>query len=189
MKYADTYKEKKGIFETIFLAEYPVEYAKIFGDINPKNVDMMALLQHGNKTLIYAIDHANYIDAISSVIVMNVGTWVKTAEVLALEYDVINPITGEMTISETATREENRTNDITNSKKYFNDGEFTDGQRETAETAQGWEETKNRTHSNSGIGNSNNISESIQKEIDLRQLNYQKKVISLLVSDITLDIY
>lgn len=189
MVYKDLHKDGKGIFETVFKKLYTEQYDIIFAQADPVELDMYALTTFSGKKLISAITPENYTYIISSVINVNVHSWVKQAEAMGVVYDILKPSVRVTEFTETASRDENRTNDKTNSKKYFDDAEFTDGTKETAETQQGWQETKSRTSSDSGIGAGVSVSGVIQKEVTLRELNIRTKVIYQLIDEITLSIY
>lgn len=189
MLFKELYINNKGVFESVFKTEFPYEYKEIFGDLDPKEIDTYALLNYGEKKLYSVITKSNYKVILQSVMYLNIYSWVKQAEILSSEYDALKPLIREIKDNRADTRDETKTNDTTNSKKYFNDGEFTDGQKEVAETKQGWAETQERAYSESGIGNNNAVSEIIQKEVKLRELNIIKKVTNELVAEITLKLY
>lgn len=189
MKFKDVYIDEKGVFTRVFKEEYPTEYKTIFGNTPPESIDIHSVILYGERELMKAITPSNLDTVISTVILMNKEVWVKQATVINDEYDVIKPFVSERIETGKATRDEDVNNDIINSKKYFNDDEFTDGQKETAQTQQGWQENKESTYTQRGYGGTRLISEIIQKELELRQINIIKKVMLSLVKEVTLDIY
>lgn len=178
-----------GLMESIFYKYFPTDYKSIFDSLQPSSVDTYIILTYGEKVLIRAIDLTNHEDIIKSIIEMNLPVWLKQITIFKKEYDVLEPVKRVEERKETNQREEDKTNDIINSKKFFNDGEFTDGQKESEQTQQGWKEEKTYENTERGIGSGKFVSEVIQKEIKLRELNLRKKIINSLIKELTLDIY
>lgn len=178
-----------GLMESIFYKYFPTDYKSIFDSLKPSSVDTYIILTYGEKVLIRAIDLNNHEDIIKSIIEMNLPVWLKQITIFKKEYDVLEPVKRVEERKETNQREEDKTNDIINSKKFFNDGEFTDGQKESEQTQQGWKEEKTYENTERGIGSGKLVSEVIQKEIKLRELNLRKNIINSLIKELTLDIY
>ena len=104
MKFKELFTTDNGIFGTVFSPDFPDEYQKIFGDALPKTLDVYAVMTSGNKMLSDSITAENYKDIVSSVIKVNVAGWVKQAEAMTAEYDVLKPVTREVNRTETRTR-------------------------------------------------------------------------------------
>lgn len=184
------YKELSGgLFTDIFAVKYPSEYEQIFGDTPSEVVDGYSLLKYGERELVSAMNETNKDIIASSIISINLHTWIKQASVLRAEYDVLNPIIREIESTENSNREEEKTDDTVHSNKYFNDVDYEDGRKENRANQTGWQEQKTSTSIERGNSGSKSVSEVITEEIALRELNIKEKVIKDLINDLTLSIY
>lgn len=189
MKFKELFTTDNGIFGTVFSPDFPDEYQKIFGDALPKKLDVYAVMTFGNKLLSDSITADNYKDIVSSVITVNVAGWVKQAEAMTAEYDVLKPVTSEVNRTETRTTDETSESENLMSDKVYNDTDFNQNNKENETGSKNKTETVTVSDIESGNGTNKNISENIQKEIELRKINFRKNIIFALLQEITLSIY
>ncbi len=189
MKYSELFTTGNGIFATVFKTEYPTEYAEIFGDIDPKQLDLYALLQFGGKTVVSSITSDNAKDVVSAVIAINLQGWQRQASAMLTDYDVLTPTTGEIERTETVTSQESTDNTETGANVAFNDTDFSDSDRKTAQDERNRTEERKTTETSKGTGASKSISTEIAKELKLRRDNWRKNIIFALVREITTSIY
>ena len=189
MKYNELFTKGNGIFATVFKTEYPTEYAAIFGDTDPTKLDTYALLMYGGKTLANSITSDNASDVVSAVIAVNVQGWEREAAAMLANYDVLTPVTGQIERTETVTLQESTNNTETDANKAFNDTDFSDSDRKTANDARNRTESRQTTETSKGTGAGKSISTEIEKELQLRRDNWRKSIIFALVKEITTSIY
>ena len=189
MKYSELFTTGNGIFATVFKTEYPTEYAAIFGDTDPTKLDAYALLMYGGKTVVSSITSDNASDVVSAVIAINVQGWEREAAAMLAVYDVLTPVTGSVERTETVTLQESTDNTETGANKAFNDTDFSDSDRKTANDERNRTESRKTTETSKGTGASKSISTEIAKELQLRRDNWRKNIIFALVSEITTSIY
>lgn len=185
MKYSELFTKDNGIFETVFKTEYPTEYAAIFGDTDPAKLDAYALLMYGGKTVVNSITS----DIVSAVIAVNVQGWEREAAAMSADYDVLTPVTGSVERTETVTLQESTDNTETGANKAFNDTDFSDSDRKTANDERNRTEERQTTETSKGTGASKSISTEIAKELQLRRDKWRKNIIFALVSELTTSIY
>lgn len=188
MKYKELYKSG-GVFTDIFASEYPDEYAAIFIDTPSEILDTYSVLKYGEREIIGAINDDNKDIIISSIICVNLHAWVKQAGVLGEEYDVLRPLIREIESTNNSSRDEQITNDIVHSNKFFNDVDYEGGRKENTDNQKGWQEEQTFTSVERGNRSPKLISEVIKEEIELREHNIKLKVIKDLINEITLTIY
>lgn len=184
MKYSELFTKDNGIFATVFKTEYPTEYAAIFGDTDPSKLDAYALLMYGGKTVVN-----NASDVVSAVIAVNVQGWEREAAAMLADYDVLTPVTGQVERTETVTLQESTDNTETGANKAFNDTDFSDSDRKTANDERNRTEERQTTETSKGTGASKSISTEIAKELQLRRDNWRKNIIFALVRELTTSIY
>lgn len=189
MKLNEIFTVQKGIFGGIFAPNFPDQFNAIFGSIGAITCDVYTLMNWGEKTVINYLTPETADDVVNAVIAVNVGQWVKQAEAMTADYNLLNPTTRTVEHSEDVKTDENANDETMNSEKAFNDETFTDGERQTAINEKTRKETRNYTETVSGLGENKNFSESIEKELRLRRDNWIKSVIFALVKEITTDIY
>ena len=105
------------------------------------------------------------------------------------EYDVLTPVTGQIERTETVTLQESTDNTETDANKAFNDTEFSDSDRKTANDARNRTESRKTTENSKGMGANKSFSTEIEKELRLRRDNWKKSIIFALVNEITTSIY
>lgn len=189
MTYRELFGAGNGIFASIFFADYPTQYAAIFGDTPAEKLDLYALMNFGQRTVIDAVTADTAHDIVSSVIAVNVQGWEREAAAMLADYDVLTPVTGEIERTETVTLQENTDNTETDANKAFNDTDFSDSDRKTAADERNRTESRKTTETSKGTGASKSISNEIAKELQLRRDNWRKNIIFALVNEITLSIY
>lgn len=189
MKYSELFTKGNGIFATVFKTGYPTEYAAIFGDTDPAKLDAYALLMYGGKTVVSSITSDNASDVVSAVIAVNVQGWEREAAAMLADYDVLTPVTGSVERTETVTLQESTDNTETGANKAFNDTDFSDSDRKTANDERNRTESRKTTETSKGTGASKSISSEIEKELQLRRDNWRKNIIFALVREITTSIY
>lgn len=188
MKYKELYKNG-GLFTDVFASEYPVEYETIFIDTPSEIIDTYSVLKYGDREIIGAINDDNKNIIISSIICVNLHAWVKQAGILGEEYDVLRPVIREIESTNNLSRDEQITNDIVHSNKFFNDVDYEEGRKENRDNQTGWQEEQTFTSVERGNRSPKLISEVIKEEIELREHNIKLKVIKDLINEITLTIY
>lgn len=189
MKYNELFTKGNGVFATVFKTEYPTEYAAIFGDTDPNKLDAYALLMYGGKTVVSSITSGNSSNIVSAVIAVNVQGWEREAAAMLADYDVLKPVTGEISRTETVTLQEKAGNTETDANKAFNDTDFSDSDRKIANDERNRTESRQTTETSKGTGVSKSISTEIEKELQLRRDNWRKNIIFALVKEITTSIY
>jgi hypothetical protein len=189
MKCSELFTKDNGIFATVFKTEYPTEYAAIFGDTDPTKLDAYALLMYGGKTVVSSITGDNARDIVSAVIAVNVQGWEREAAAMLADYDVLTPVTGSVERTETVTLQESTDNTETGANKAFNDTDFSDSDRKTANDERNRTEERQTTETSKGTGASKSISTEIAKELQLRRDNWRKNIIFALIRELTTSIY
>ena len=109
----------------------------------PKTLDVYAVMTFGNKLLSDSITADNYKDIVSSVITVNVAGWVKQAEAMTAEYDVLKPVTREVNRTETRTTDETSESENLMSDKVYNDTDFNQNNKENETGSKNKTETVN----------------------------------------------
>ena len=189
MKYNELFTTDNGIFAKVFKTVFADLYATIFGEQDAKQIDTWCAIKYGNRTLIDYITADTYVSVVSSVITLNADRWTKVLEVLNAKYDVLKPVRRETEHSSNTEQSTSEDNENLNAKKAFNDGEFNDGERDTATRNGSTQRTESSTVTESGNGYTTPISSVIEKEKDLRNEEYRHAIIADIVNEITLSIY
>lgn len=191
MKLSEVFEDGKGIFATVFKPNYPVQYAAIFGDVDPNVMDGYVTYMYGDKTLIAKITTETAASVVNSVISLQVDNWVKQAKAFTAEYDVTKPILSQTDSKKTVTIDETTGTNKKDADKAFNDTAFTENNETTSDTNKNRTETTSDNVSLTGLGTSSSksISTEIIKEIELRRDNWKKSVIFAIVNEITSSIY
>lgn len=190
MKYNELFTDAaSGPFTTVFSTDYADVYAAIFGDIDPKLIDLRAIVAYGNRVLIEPMTADNYKDIVSSVIALNAAQWKKQAAAMTAEYDALKPTVLSVETTDTNTLTETDGNEKYNSNKAFNDETFSQDKHEQTDRERKQSESRNSSTDTKGIGTNHTISEVIQKEVTLRREKWQDGIISEIVKSITISIY
>jgi len=189
MKINELFTGENGLFEKIFKPLFPVLYQSIFGDDDPKLIDVNFRFKYGNKMVVDAITNENVTDIVKGIITVKFDEWQKQLQVFNKEYDVLTPITEKLTETTSNTVDETGNNNTVDSSTTFNDGEFGNDTKQQRDTTENRQEAGTKTSVKNGVPSSYLTSEIIQKEINLRKTNFKTQVITELVRELTLDIY
>ena len=97
MKINELFTTENGLFEKIFKPLFPVLYESIFGNDDPKIIDIDFRFKYGNRTLCDAVTNETANDIVKSIITVKFDEWQKQIQVFNKEYDVLNPVTEKTT--------------------------------------------------------------------------------------------
>lgn len=189
MKINELFTTENGLFDKIFKPLFPVLYGSIFGEDDPKIIDIDFLFKYGNKTLVDAVTNETANDIVKSIITVKFDEWQKQIQVFNKEYDVLNPVTSKTTETTSNTVDETGNNSTVDSSVTFNNGDFGSDTKQQRDTTGNRQENGTKTNTESGLPSSVPVSEIIQKEINLRKTNFKTQVITELVKELTIDIY
>lgn len=189
MKINELFTGENGLFEKIFAPMFPVLYKSIFGEDDPKVIDIDLRFKYGNRTLVDAVTNETATDIVKSIITVKLDEWQKQIQVFNNEYDVLNPVTLKETVTTSSTVDETGNNNTVDSSVTFNDGDFGNDTKQQRDSTGNRQETGTKTSSKSGIPSSVPTSEIIQKEMSLRKTNFKTQVITELANELTIDIY
>ena len=189
MKINELFTGENGLFEKIFAPLFPVLYKSIFGEDDPKLIDIDLCFKYGNRTLVDAVTTETAMDIVKSIITVKLDEWQKQIQVFNNEYDVLNPVTLKETVTTSSTVDETGNNNTVDSSVTFNDGDFGNDTKQQRDSTGNRQETGTKTSSKSGIPSSVPVSEIIQKEMSLRKTNFKTQVITELAKELTIDIY
>lgn len=189
MNYNELFTKGNGLFATVFNAEYPNEYAAIFGETDPEKLDVYALLMYGGKTIVSSITSDNVKDIVSAVIAVNVQGWEREAAAMLAYYDIPTPVRSQFERTETVTLQEGKNNSETGSNKAFNDTDFSDSDQKIVSDEKNRTESRKTTETSTGTGANKSIPSEIAKELQLRRDNWRKNIIFALIREITTSIY
>ena len=180
---------ENGLFEKIFEPLFPVLYKSIFGDDDPKVIDIDLRFKYGNKTLINAVTPETASDIVKSIITVKFDEWQKQIQVFNIEYDPLNPVIEKLTETTNNTVDETGNNNTIDSSVTFNDGDFGNDTKQQRDSTGNRQETGTKTVVKNGVPSSVPTSEIIQKEMSLRKTNFKTQVITELAKELTVDIY
>ena len=189
MKLSELFTGENGLFEKIFAPLFPVLYKSIFGEDDPKLIDIDLRFKYGNRTLVDAVTTETATDIVKSIITVKFDEWQKQIQVFNEEYDVLNPVTSKETVTTSSTVDETGNNNTVDSSVTFNDGDFGNDTKQQRDSTGNRQETGTKTSSKSGIPSSVPVSEIIQKEMNLRKTNFKTQVVTEIAKEISLDIY
>ena len=189
MKINELFTTENGLFDKIFKPLFPVLYASIFGEDDPKLIDNDLRFKYGNRTLVDAITNETATDIIKGIITVKFDEWQKQIQVFNNEYDVLNPVTSKETVTESNTVDETGNNNTIDSSVTFNNGDFGNDTKQQKESAGNRQETRTKTSTKSGVPSSVPVSEIIQEEMNLRKTNFKTQVVTEIAKEISLDIY
>ena len=189
MKIIDLYPDPKhGLFTEVFKANYPTEYAAIFGEMDSVGLDTLVLLNYSERECINTITQNNANEYIKNIIALSVSNWVRVASAYNAQYDVLKPIQQQTTREDKTTESANNSNTNVSSNKPYNETDFVDYDKDIS--------TKDNTRTNNvtstqqvvGIG-SKSPTDELTKEIEFNLQNWRKSIIFALINDITKLIY
>lgn len=189
MKINELFTGENGLFEKIFKPLFPVLYESIFGEDDPKLIDVDLRFKYGNRTLVDAVTNETATDIVKSIITVKFDEWQKQIQVFNNEYDVLNPVTSKTTETTNNTVDETGNNNTIDSSVTFNNGDFGNDTKQQRDSTGNRQETGTKTVVKNGIPSSVPTSEIIQKEMSLRKTNFKTQVITELAKELTIDIY
>lgn len=189
MKYKELFTTERAIFATIFAPDFPEQYKAIFGETIPQVYDVTAILTCGNKTLLDSITPDSYKEIVTAVITVNVESWVKAANAMLAEYDAIKPVKRSVTRTEQGSENETATDSTTDSRKAFNDTDFSPDSKGQSDTEKTRSNNRDITETVVGIGEGKDITEQLRKEFAFRLDKWRKSIIFALINEITTNIY
>ena len=189
MKINELFTTENGLFEKIFKPMFPVLYESIFGEDDPKLIDVDLRFKYGNRTLVDAITNETAIDIVKSIITVKFDEWQKQIQVFNNEYDVLNPITSKTTETINNTVDETGNNNTVDSSVTFNNGDFGNDTKQQRDSTGNRQETGTKSVVKNGVPTGVPVSEIIQKEMSLRRTNFKTQVITELAKELTIDIY
>ena len=189
MKINELFTTENGLFDKIFKPLFPVLYESIFGNDDPKIIDIDFRFKYGNRTLCDAVTNETANDIVKGIITVKFDEWQKQIQVFNNEYDVLNPVTSKETVTENNAVDETGNNNTIDSSVTFNNGDFGNDTKQQRESTGNRQETRTKTSSKSGVPSSIPVSEIIQKEMNLRKTNFKTQVVTEIAKEISLDIY
>lgn len=189
MKINELFTGDNGLFEKIFAPVFPVLYKSIFGEDDPKVLDVNFRFKYGGKTLLDTVTPETANDIVTSVITLKFDEWQKQIQVFNQEYDVLQPVTSKRTETITGTIEETGNNSTIDSSTTFDNAEFGNDAKQQRDTTGNRQETSTRTSTTNGVPTGVPVSDIIQKEMKLRRTNFKVRVIAEIANELTTDIY
>ena len=189
MKINELFTTENGLFDKIFKPLFPVLYESIFGNDDPKIIDIDLRFKYGNRELVDAITNETATDIIKGIITVKFDEWQRQIQVFNNEYDVLNPVTSKETVTENNEVNETGNNNTIDSSVTFNNGDFGNDTKQQRESTGNRQETRTKTSTKSGFPSSIPVSEIIQKEMNLRKTNFKTQVVTEIAKEISLDIY
>lgn len=180
-----------GIFNDVFQPTFADDYKVIFGNTIPQTLDIVISLCYGDKpvtTKVSEMSADDFKQAVQGIIALNVDGWKRAAKTMVTDYDVVKPVIRETTRTETGDENETNNDVTTGSQKAFNDTEFSDDTKDTANNTRERKSNNTVTETVTGTG-SRNISDTVEKEMQIRLDNWRKNIIFAIVREITKDIY
>lgn len=189
MKIKELFTTENGLFDKIFKPLFPVLYESIFGNDDPKIIDIDLRFKYGNRELVDAITNETATDIIKGIITVKFDEWQRQIQVFNNEYDVLNPVTSKTTETTTNTVDETGNNSTVDSSVTFNNGEFGNDTKQQQDSTGNRQETGTKTTVKNGVPSSVPTSEIIQKEMNLRKINFKTQVVTEIAKEISSDIY
>lgn len=189
MKINELFTGENGLFEKIFKPLFPVLYKSIFGEDDPKSIDIDLRFKYGNRTLVNAITSETATDIVKSIITVKFDEWQKQIQVFNNEYDPLNPVTEKLTETTNNTVDETGNNNTVDSSVTFNNGDFGNDTKQQRDSTGNRQETGTKTTVKNSLPNGVPVSEIVQKEINLRRTNFKTQIITELAKELTIDIY
>lgn len=180
-----------GIFHDVFQPTFADDYKVIFGNTIPQTLDVVVSLCYGDKpvtTKVLEMSTDDFKQAVQGIIALNVDGWKRAAKTMVADYDAVKPVIRETTRKETGDENETNNDVTTGSQKAFNDTEFSDDTKDTANNTRERKSNNTVTETVTGTG-SRNISDTVEKELQIRLDNWRKSIIFAIVREITKDIY
>lgn len=189
MKIKELFTAENGLFDKIFKPLFPVLYESIFGNDDPKIIDIDLRFKYGNRELVDAITNETATDIIKGIITVKFDEWQKQIQVFNKEYDVLSPVTEKTTETVNNTVDETGNNNTVDSSVTFNNGDFGNDTKQQRDSTGNRQETGTKTVVKNSLSGGVPVSEIIQKEMNLRKTNFKTQVVTEIAKEISLDIY
>ena len=189
MKLNELFTADNGIFAQVFKPDFSELYTTCFGTIEPVMLDRWTNIKYGGRELLATVTADTFKNFVGSIIAINAGKWANVANLLAKQYDCLNPTVKTVTTTKTATTATTEANENINAQKVFNDEQFNDGQRNQTNGTGSRQDDESTTSTENGLGGGTLNSTVIQKEKALRQDEYKRTIVAEIVNEITLTIY
>lgn len=188
MKFKELFTGADGIF-TVFEQSFPDDFAKVFGETTPQNLNILALGMYGNKVLFDYITEDSWKTYVETVIATRLLNWVRLSDALTAEYDITTSYRSEHTKTGTEGVKSDNSSEIFNASKPFNNEDFDNKERQQRNGEKSEDRTYNLTDTTTRSVGGGSVAESLKKEIEIRHYNLQKQVMSEIVSELTLSVY
>ena len=188
MKFKELFTGTDGIF-TVFEQSFPDAYQKIFGGIAPRQLNNYVLGLCGNKVLCDYITADSWRTFVETTINMNLFNWERQTDAIKSEYNVALGDSVERKKTGTEGADTNETDTNLYAKKPFNNENFDDSERQSRAKQRGDERTYNITETETKHLNGGYVTENVKREIVMRMLNLQRKIMLDIANDITLSVY
>lgn len=188
MKVKDLFTIDNGIFDVWYDLPESGDIFKVL-PVGVKHANTLVLLNYGNKTLSDIVNKDTYKNIIESIIDVNYNRWLRLAQALNVEYDVLKPVASTETHETSLNRQHDNDSTRFEAEKAFNDDDFTDSERTTGKDTDNITETTTTTVTKNLTVSANNVATVIQRELTLRETNLLLKIIGEIVYNITVDIY
>lgn len=168
-------------------------YTKLFGEIEPSDMDMNLLVNCGERYCSPLLSHFEMNKVVQYVINKFGKSWERIKETLELEYDVLKPYSTETTTTGNKTVEQNTTGTSTDTSGIvgFDSDTATDSTQDTntnTNTENGTE-TQTTTVTNGGNLGSRTNADLIANEIEMRKASFISLALNDIQTQLTLDIY
>ena len=187
MKLKELFTPENGIFK--FLEDTFTEpFQQVFIGNTADELDAYTILNFGEKTLSENITSGTYKTILRCVWIMNFRSWIKQSDLMQKEYDVTQPVYTK-THTENGSSNEEDTRTETNSDKAYQDENMQPSDQSSHAGNRTHTEQRQVTEKTDGVPANRNISEDIQKEMELRRQNWIKSIIFAIISEITLSVY
>lgn len=189
MKINELFTGENGLFEKIFAPQFPVLYKSIFGEDDPKLIDIDFRFKYGNRILCNAVTPETANDIVKGIITVKFDEWQKQIQVFNNEYDPLNPVTEKLTETTNNTVDETGNNNTVDSSVTFNNGDFGNDTKQQRDSTGNRQETGTKTTVKNSLPAGVPVSEIVQKEMILRKTNFKTQVVTDIAKEISLDIY
>lgn len=171
----------------------PSSYAVIFGDANPAELDLSLSIIGGGRYASPLITEHKIEDVVMFINMQYYNKWVKYKELLALDYNVLNPYEQKKTTTQEKTGENINTvkeSEVT-SVHTFDSTDAIDKDIESVENTDTTTESENVKITVETSGNVGNIAPTklIIEEMKMRATQLNDLVMKDIIKEISLDIY
>lgn len=189
MKIVEIYPDpQNGLFTKVFKADFPEQYAAIFGDLDSVGLDTLVILECGEREVLNTITQENANNYVKNIIALSLPNWVKVANAYNTNYNVLEPAQKTTTRTNNATESENNTNTNVSSNKPYNTTAFEEYDKDNNTSDKTRTNKTEVTESVTGLNGKSAVDE-LQKDIDFSLRNWRKNIIFAVINGITKSIY